>query len=48
MIISDDSGSRYFDFESLSAVQAAAPFPPLPEEFADDTLRIHVRFETIP
>lgn len=46
--VGEGSGSSSFDYAAQSAVRAAAPFPPLPEGYADPTLRVHVRFETVP
>lgn len=38
------SGDSLFDQGALRAVQAAAPFPPLPEGFKDPSLSVHVEF----
>lgn len=40
------SGDRAFDVAALSAVQDAAPFPPLPRGFPDRFLRVHVQFKS--
>ena len=44
--IESSSGDRGFDRSALGAVQAAAPFPPLPREFTDSFLKVHVKFST--
>jgi|GEM_PF-4840756 len=41
----EKSGDSYFDLTSLRGVSLAAPFPPLPEGFAGDQLRIVFSFE---
>ncbi len=38
------SGNRQFDESLLKAVRKAAPFPPLPEDFTEDTLETGLRF----
>lgn len=38
------SGDAGFDYEALSATQEASPFPPLPREYEDPFLKIHVSF----
>lgn len=43
--IEESSGVRSLDLSALRAVQSAAPFPPLPREYEDDYLGIHLIFE---
>ena len=42
--VESSSGEKTFDDTAVSAVQDAAPFPPLPRGFAESFLKIHVRF----
>jgi len=46
--VSQRSGDSDFDYAALSAVNAAAPFPPLPEDYREATLKVHVRFQSLP
>lgn len=39
------SGNKLFDFAAMSAVESAAPFPPLPREYKQKTLAVHVEFK---
>ncbi|MFH2202871.1 MAG: TonB family protein [Elusimicrobiota bacterium] len=39
------SGDKGFDYAALSAVQDAAPFPPLPPGFKDSFLNVHFEFK---
>ncbi len=39
------SGNKLFDFAAMSAVEASAPFPPLPREYKQKTLSVHVEFK---
>ncbi len=39
-----NSGNKLFDFSAVSSVQQSAPFPPLPAEFEEDALIVHVEF----
>lgn len=39
------SGNKLFDFAAMSAVESAAPFPPLPREYKQKTLSVHVEFK---
>ncbi len=43
--IEELSGIRSLDLSAIRAVQSAAPFPPLPREYEDDYLGIHLIFE---
>ncbi len=43
----ESSGDSAFDLTALSAVQDAAPYPPLPKGFKDPFLKIHVTFKTL-
>jgi len=38
------SGNQHFDLAALRAVHEADPFPPLPREYLESTLLIHVSF----
>ncbi len=42
--IEEPSGTPAFDRAALRAVYAAAPFPPLPQGFAGQTLTVHLEF----
>jgi protein TonB len=42
------SGNSLYDYAAISAVRGAAPFPPLPDEFRESALRVHVQFKTTP
>jgi len=42
--VEQGSGNRQFDDSLLKAVQKAAPFPPLPEDFTEDVLETGLRF----
>jgi len=47
MIVRDvikSSGDDLFDRQALRAVDASAPFPPLPKDYKEPTLRVHIRF----
>lgn len=39
------SGNRLFDNAADSSVRAAAPFPPLPDDFFEERLTVHVEFK---
>ena len=41
------SGNRLFDYAAESSVGNAGPFPPLPDDFYEDTLTVHVEFKTL-
>ncbi len=43
--VEKSSGNRLFDYASESSVQSASPFPPLPDDFYEDTLTVHVEFK---
>lgn len=43
--IEESSGVRSLDLSALRAIQSAEPFPPLPREYEDDYLGIHLIFE---
>jgi TonB family protein len=43
--IEEKSGIHTLDMAAVRAVQSAAPFPPLPYEYAEEYLAIHLRFE---
>ena len=43
--VEKSSGNRLFDNAAESAVQAAAPFQPLPDDFFEDRLTVHVEFK---
>ncbi len=40
------SGNRLFDYAGETSVENAAPFPPLPADFYEDSLTVHVEFKT--
>ncbi len=40
-VLSMESGSKVWDEAALSAVKKAAPFPPLPDDYAAPTLEVH-------
>ncbi len=42
--VEKSSGISELDLSALRAVQQAAPFPPLPRDFADDYLIVHLEF----
>ena len=42
------SGDSAFDDAAVAAVQAAAPFPPLPSDFAEPFLKIHLTLKSEP
>jgi TonB family protein len=44
--VASTSGDESFDYAALSAVQAAAPFAPLPDGFADSFLKVRVEFKS--
>ena len=43
--IERSSGDGYFDHVALRTVEYAQPFPPLPDEFKENDLRLHVDFK---
>lgn len=43
----ESSGDSAFDLIALSAVQDAAPYPPLPRGFKERFLKIHVNFKSL-
>ncbi|OGR80712.1 MAG: hypothetical protein A2107_03760 [Verrucomicrobia bacterium GWF2_62_7] len=45
--IEKSAGNRLFDNAAESAVQAAAPFAPLPDDFYEDRLTVHVEFKAM-
>jgi|GEM_PF-480989 len=45
--IEKSSGNRLFDTAAQSSVSAAAPFKPLPAEYGENTLTVHVEFRTV-
>jgi TonB family protein len=42
--IEKSSGNTYYDQAALRAITEANPFPPLPDEFPGQTLRVHLGF----
>jgi TonB family protein len=44
LAIEKSSGNTYYDQAALRAITEANPFPPLPEEFVGQTLRVHLGF----
>ncbi len=45
--VEQSSGNRLFDNAAESAAQAAAPFAPLPDDFFEDRLTVHVEFKAM-
>ena len=45
--IERSSGNRLFDNAAEVSVQNAGPFPPLPADFYEDVLTVHVEFKTM-
>ncbi|MDA8130875.1 MAG: energy transducer TonB [Elusimicrobia bacterium] len=45
IVVERSSGNRLFDSAAESSVQAASPFPPLPDGFTEDRLTVHVEFK---
>lgn len=45
--IEKSSGNRLFDYAALSSAENAAPFPPLPDDFFEEKLVVHVEFKTM-
>jgi TonB family protein len=45
--VTKGSGNRLFDYAAEAAVQSSAPFPPLPDDFFEDTLAVNVEFKTL-
>lgn len=43
--VEKSSGNRLFDNAAESSARAAAPFQPLPSDFPDDRLTVHVEFK---
>lgn len=43
--IEESSGIKSLDLSALRAIQTSAPFPPLPKEYKDEYLGIHLIFE---
>lgn len=43
--VEKSSGNRLFDYAAQSSLESAAPFPPLPEDFYEDRLTVHVEFK---
>jgi len=39
------SGNRLFDYAAVSSVEQALPFPPLPRDYKDRELTVHVEFK---
>ena len=44
--IETSSGDDGFDYAAASSVREAAPFPPLPRDFAETFLKVHVQFKS--
>ncbi|NLO90941.1 MAG: TonB C-terminal domain-containing protein, partial [Elusimicrobia bacterium] len=43
--VDKSSGNKLFDFAALSSAEQAAPFPPLPSDYKDSALDVHVEFK---
>jgi protein TonB len=46
--VSMESGAKAWDDAALAAVQAAAPFDPLPASFAYRSVEVHFHFAVVP
>lgn len=46
--VEKSSGNPFYDRVALRAIEEAKPFPPLPADFKDATLRIHLGFNFAP
>jgi protein TonB len=44
--VESSSGNRLFDYAAETTVENAAPFPPLPDDFYEESLTVHVEFKT--
>ena len=42
--VEKSSGNRLFDYAAQSSLESASPFPPLPADFPDERLTVHVEF----
>jgi protein TonB len=40
------AGNKLFDFAALASVDQASPFPPLPADYGQPTLTVHVEFKS--
>ncbi|MFC1567154.1 energy transducer TonB, partial [bacterium] len=45
--IEESSRDDYYDEAALAAVKKSAPFPPLPQQYDEDTLNIHFGFSVV-
>lgn len=45
--VESSSGNRLFDNAAETSVENAAPFPPLPDDFYEDSLSVHVEFKAM-
>lgn len=45
--VEKSSGNKLFDFSAMSAAEQAAPFPPLPADFLEPELVVHVEFRVM-
>jgi TonB family protein len=45
--VEKSSGNRLFDNAAESSAQTAAPFAPLPDDFYEDRLTVHVEFKAM-
>ncbi|HXH84932.1 MAG TPA: energy transducer TonB, partial [Candidatus Tectomicrobia bacterium] len=48
LAIERSSGNTYYDQLALRAIAEAAPFPPLPDGFPGQVLRVHLGFHHAP
>lgn len=46
--LEDDSGNETYNETTMRAVASAGKLPPLPQEFANDYLKVHLEFLTAP
>lgn len=45
--VEKSSGNKLFDFSAMTAAEAAGPFPPLPADFLEQELVVHVEFRVM-
>lgn len=45
--VEKSSGNRLFDYAAQTSAESAAPFAPLPDDFFEDSLTVHVEFKAV-
>jgi len=45
--VEKSSGNRLFDYAAQTSAESAAPFAPLPDDFYEDSLTVHVEFKAV-